>query len=103
MPLIFVQVLGALYRADQLLLRRLWRLGTHNYLHPSPHLNPENPEKHPHHRHPGVGGEQFPGVGPGYRHYLITIVGFVVVQVFFLECIKLGHVQRLALSRCHKS
>ena len=53
--------------------------------------------------HPGVGGEQFPGVGPGYRHCLITIVGFLVVQVFFLECIKLDHIQRLALSRCHKS
>lgn len=63
MPLIFVRVLSAFYRADQLLLRRLWGLGTRNHLHPSPRLNPENPEKHPRHRHPGVGGEQFPGGG----------------------------------------
>lgn len=98
---VFVRVLSAFYRADQALLWRLWRLDTWNCLHPSPHLNPGHPEKHPH--YPGLGGEQLPGVRPSDRHSLIIIAGFVVVQVFFLEWVKLGLMQRLALSRWHKS
>lgn len=57
----FVRVPDAFYRADQMLLCRLWWFDKFNSLHPSPHLNPMHREKHI--RHLGVGGEQFPGAG----------------------------------------